>query len=158
MAEYYSSELKYIKVGDAVLDCGAQNKKPKMYQRCGAKLVSNRWGNIMELISKEDLISKDDLYTKIVGFEKEAMEKTIRLAQTDDTEEWKRWNTILNERTAFKYDVMDAPVITQTSDTAKKAISDIADIVDGTIDHLDRDDAIDLLYDIKSVLREYYNG
>ena len=29
MAEYYSSELKYIKVGDAVLDCGAQNKTPK---------------------------------------------------------------------------------------------------------------------------------
>lgn len=152
MAEYYSSELKYIKVGDAVLDCGAQNKTPKMCQRCGLKLVSNRWRNAMELISK------DDLYTKIVEFEKEAMKETIRLAQTDDVEEWKRWNTILNERTAFKYDVIDAPVITQISDTAKRAISDIADIVDGTIDHLDRDDAIDLLYDIKSVLRKYYNG
>lgn len=105
-----------------------------------------------------ELISKDDLYTKIVRLEKEAMEETIRLAQTDNIEEWRRWNTILNERSAFKYDVMDAPVATQTSDTAKKAISDIADIVDGTIDHLDRDDAIDLLYDIKSVLREYYNG
>ena len=152
MAEYYSSELKYIKVGDAVLDCGAQNKTAKMCPRCGVKLVSNRWRNAMELISK------DDLYTKIVEFEKEAMKETIRLAQTDDVEEWKRWNTILNERTAFKYDVIDAPVITQISDTAKRAISDISDIVDGTIDHLDRDDAIDLLYDIKSVLREYYNG
>lgn len=152
MAEYYSSELKYIKVGDAVLDCGAQNKTPKVYPRCGAKLVGNRWRNVMESISK------DDLYTKIVRLEKEAMEETIKLAQTDNIEEWKRWNTILNERSAFKYDVMDAPVITQTSDTAKRAISDIADIVDGTIDHLDRDDAIDLLYDIKSVLREYYNG
>lgn len=104
-----------------------------------------------------ELIIKDDLYTKIVRLEKEAMEETIRLAQTDDIEEWKRWNTILNERTAFKYDVIDAQVITQTSDAAKRAISDIVDIVDGTIDHLDRDDAIDLLYDIKSVLREYYN-
>ena len=151
MAEYYSSELKYIKVGDAVLFCAPQSKTSKMCPRCEAKLVSNRWRNVMELISK------DDLYTKIVRLEKEAMEETIRLAQTDDVEEWKRWNTILNERTAFKYDVIDAQVITQISDAAKRAISDIVDIVDGTIDHLDRDDAIDLLYDIKSVLREYYN-
>ena len=29
----------------------------------------------------------------------------------------------------------------------------IADIVEGTIDHLDRDDAIDMLYQIKEVLK-----
>ena len=29
----------------------------------------------------------------------------------------------------------------------------IRDIVDGTIDHLDRDDALDMLYEIKRLLR-----
>ncbi len=30
----------------------------------------------------------------------------------------------------------------------------IADLVDGTIDHFDRDDAMDLLYQIKEVLKD----
>ena len=33
-------------------------------------------------------------------------------------------------------------------------ITKIADIVAGTIDHFDRDDAIDMLYDIKDIVRE----
>lgn len=36
---------------------------------------------------------------------------------------------------------------------ALEQITKIADIVDGTIDHFDRDDAIDLLYEIKEVVR-----
>lgn len=32
-------------------------------------------------------------------------------------------------------------------------IEKIRDIVDGTIDHLDRDDALDMLYEIKRLLR-----
>ena len=34
-------------------------------------------------------------------------------------------------------------------------ITKIADIVEGTIDHFDRDDAMDTLYDIKDVLKDY---
>lgn len=33
------------------------------------------------------------------------------------------------------------------------AFDKIADIVDGDIDHLDRDDAMDLLYEIKSIVK-----
>lgn len=36
---------------------------------------------------------------------------------------------------------------------ALKQINKIADIVDGTIDHFDRDDAMDLLYEIKGVIK-----
>ena len=36
---------------------------------------------------------------------------------------------------------------------ALEQITKIADIVDGIIDHFDRDDAIDLLYEIKGVIR-----
>lgn len=35
-----------------------------------------------------------------------------------------------------------------------KRLEKIADLVEGTIDHFDRDDAIDLLYQIKEVLNE----
>ncbi len=33
-------------------------------------------------------------------------------------------------------------------------LNKIADLVDGTIDHFDRDDAMDLLYQIKEVLKD----
>lgn len=36
---------------------------------------------------------------------------------------------------------------------ALEQITKIADIVDGTIDHFDRDDAMDILYEIKGVIR-----
>lgn len=36
---------------------------------------------------------------------------------------------------------------------ALEQITKIADIVDGTIDHFDRDDAMDVLYEIKGVIR-----
>ena len=35
-----------------------------------------------------------------------------------------------------------------------KRLEKIADLVEGTIDHFDRDDAMDLLYQIKEVLNE----
>jgi hypothetical protein len=36
---------------------------------------------------------------------------------------------------------------------ALELINKITDLLDGTIDHFDRDDAIDLLYEIKEVIR-----
>lgn len=42
------------------------------------------------------------------------------------------------------------PPVTPQSDNR---LEKIADIVEGTIDHLDRDDALDMLYQIKEVLR-----
>ena len=36
---------------------------------------------------------------------------------------------------------------------ALEQINKITDLLDGTIDHFDRDDAIDLLYEIKEVIR-----
>lgn len=37
--------------------------------------------------------------------------------------------------------------------TVCSAFEKIADIIDGDIDHLDRDDAMDLLYEIKSIIK-----
>lgn len=40
-----------------------------------------------------------------------------------------------------------------TSIRALRAVDKIYDAVDGTIDHFDRDDAMDLLYEIKSIIK-----
>ena len=38
--------------------------------------------------------------------------------------------------------------------TDKEKLEQIADLLDGSIDHFDRDDAIDLLYEIKKIIKE----
>lgn len=51
---------------------------------------------------------------------------------------------------------LDRKRVQEAIDTAIKAIEQItkiADIVDGTIDHFDYDDAMDLLYEIKGVIK-----
>ena len=66
---------------------------------------------LVEIPSDIDLIDKNKLYEKVAELEAQALEQASKLAQTDNIEEWRRWSTILNERTAFKFDVADAPVI-----------------------------------------------
>ena len=39
--------------------------------------------------------------------------------------------------------------------TEKEMIQKIADIVEGTIEDIDYDEAMDMLYDIKDVLKDY---
>ena len=46
------------------------------------------------------------------------------------------------------YDAMDEAI------SALDKISRIEDLVDGTIDHFDRDDALDLLYEVKRVIEK----
>lgn len=51
---------------------------------------------------------------------------------------------------------LDRKKVQEAIDMAIKAIEQItkiADIVDGTIDHFDYDDAMDLLYEIKGVIK-----
>lgn len=72
----------------------------------------------------EELISKKDLYDKIVKLELEALDYTRKLAQSDHIDEWRRMNAVLMERTAFKYDVVDAPVILEIPDSGIGDLSD----------------------------------
>lgn len=72
----------------------------------------------------EELISKRDLYNEIAELESEALKYTSKLAQSDHIEEWRRMNAILMERTAFKYDVADAPVILEIPDSGIGDLSD----------------------------------
>lgn len=67
--------------------------------------------SLVEVPSNVELIDKNALYEKIAKLEAQALEKASTLARAGNMEEWRKWNTILNERTAFKYDVVDTPTI-----------------------------------------------
>ena len=61
-----------------------------------------------------DLIDKEKLYERTAEWESQALNQVQKLMHRDDEEgkaEWRRWSAILNERTAFKHDVADAPVV-----------------------------------------------
>lgn len=62
-----------------------------------------------------DLISRKALYDKAVTLETEAMEAVETLKKSDERTDnginvnWAIWQAILTERTAFKFDIFDAP-------------------------------------------------
>lgn len=58
------------------------------------------------------LIDADALYERACELEAQALEYVGKIVHDDaKIEEWKTWSAILNERTAFKHDVYDAPTI-----------------------------------------------
>lgn len=57
------------------------------------------------------LIDADALYEQTAGWEATALHMVEKTMNDEDKTEWRRWSAILNERTAFKYDVADAPTI-----------------------------------------------
>lgn len=58
------------------------------------------------------LIDADALYERACELEAQALEYVGKIIHDDEKiEEWRKWSSILNERTAFKYDIYDAPTI-----------------------------------------------
>lgn len=57
------------------------------------------------------LIDADALYEKTAEWEAQALAQVERYNPTDSREEWLRWSFVLKERSAFKFDVADAPTI-----------------------------------------------
>ena len=57
----------------------------------------------------DDLISRELLYNKAVKLEKEAQERVTELSHRGTFGDFRIWSAILTERTAFKFDVQDAP-------------------------------------------------
>lgn len=67
------------------------------------------WCPLVEVPTHGRLIDADDLYEKTAELEAQA----LHLVGTH--EEWQKWATILAERTAFKYDIADAPTVIEGS-------------------------------------------
>ncbi len=57
------------------------------------------------------LIDADALLEKFAELEATALDMCGRYMHDDDQTEWKRWSVILTERTAYRYDVLDAPTM-----------------------------------------------
>lgn len=57
------------------------------------------------------LADVDVLYKKALELEAEALHKAEENLNDKDYFEWWTWSSILTERSAFKYDVADAPTI-----------------------------------------------
>lgn len=57
------------------------------------------------------LIDGEQLYEKTAEWEAQALHMVEVTMNEEDLDEWRRWSAILKERTAFKHDVADAPVI-----------------------------------------------
>lgn len=58
-----------------------------------------------------DLIDKKALYNSFAMLEAAALEQVQKHMYDEDLTKWYRWSVILQERTAYKYDIMDAPII-----------------------------------------------
>ena len=85
---------------------------------------SNCSANIMEKNNMKELISKKDLYDNTVKLELSALEQMKILAKLGNTEEYNKMSAVLMERTAFKQDVADAPVIIEIPDSGIGDLSD----------------------------------
>lgn len=57
------------------------------------------------------LIDADELLNKTISLEAEAREQVVKNEPLDNPKKWHIWNGVLAERTAFKYDLLDAPTV-----------------------------------------------
>lgn len=57
------------------------------------------------------LIDADAFYENVAEWEAQALHMVEMTMHDEDNAEWKRWSTILTERSAFKFNVADAPTI-----------------------------------------------
>ena len=57
------------------------------------------------------LIDGDALYNQTAEWENRALNAVMKTMNDEDKTEWEKWSTILAERSAFKFDVADAPTV-----------------------------------------------
>lgn len=72
-------------------------------------------------------INREALYKQTAEWEAQAFHMVEATMNDKDLTEWKRWSTILNERSAFKFDVADFP----TADVVEIPETGMGDLSDG---------------------------
>lgn len=60
-------------------------------------------------------IDADELYEKTAEWERKALHELEKCDPEADREKWIRWSAVLQERSAFKYDIADAPTVEDKS-------------------------------------------
>lgn len=62
------------------------------------------------------LIDADTLYEQTAEWEATALAQLERHMNDEDLTEWRKWSAILQERSAFKHDIADAPTIIEAEE------------------------------------------
>ncbi len=57
------------------------------------------------------LVDANKLAERFENLEAVALEQVLKYEPSEEHEKWKVWSAILTERTAFKFDLFDAPTI-----------------------------------------------
>ena len=100
----------------------------------------------MDLISRQAAI--DALWKALYEYE-DKTEKQFQESEDLDIGDWIEHRIFVQNMSDIdRKTIMELP-----SAQPDNRLERIADIVEGTIDHLDRDDAMDMLYQIKEVLK-----
>lgn len=73
------------------------------------ELTQPNASNTLNALDCDDLISRKALYEKTAEWEAQALHLVEIHLHDEDLTEWRKWSAILNDRTAFKFDVADAP-------------------------------------------------
>ena len=63
-----------------------------------------------------DLIDRNELYEKTAELEAQSLHMVETTMNDEDKTEWRKWSAVLTERSAFKFDVADAPTIIPASE------------------------------------------
>lgn len=74
------------------------------------------WCPLVEVPTHGRLIDAGELYEKTAEWEAQALDLVKMHMHDEDTEEWRKWSTVLTERSAFKFDVADAPTVIEASE------------------------------------------
>lgn len=79
-------------------------------ERCPLVPVPEHW----------DLIDRNKLYEETAEWEAQALHMVEVTMNDEDTTEWRKWSTVLTERSAFKFDVADAPTVIPASEEGEE--------------------------------------
>ena len=71
---------------------------------------------LVEIPPHGDLIDRNKLYEKTAEWEAQALHMVEVTMHDEDTSEWREWSIVLTERSAFKFDVADAPTVIEAEE------------------------------------------
>lgn len=73
--------------------------------------ISPEWCQMQFVPDHGDLIDREKLYEQTANWDAQALDQVLKHHPEKDRDEWRWWSAVLNERSAFKRDVADAPTV-----------------------------------------------
>lgn len=71
----------------------------------------DKWFQLISVPDHSELIEREKLYEQAAKWEAVALDQVLKFSPEEDAHKWRWWSAVLTERSAFKFDVADAPTI-----------------------------------------------